>query len=102
MDEIRRQMKLMGVKVRDRVTGFTGVVSSVSFDLYGCVQAVVTPGVDEKGEMKDGRWFDTSRLDVVDAKPVMELPAWMPVTSAPVAAASSVRGPASKPPMSRY
>lgn len=102
MEEITRQMKLLGTKVRDRVTGFSGVVASLSFDLYGCVQAVVTPPVDDKGEMKDGRWFDTSRLDVIDATPVMDLPSWVPrdvVVVAGDAPAAPVRGPESKPSM---
>lgn len=98
MEEIKRQMKLLGTKVRDRVTGFSGVVSSVSFDLYGCVQAVVTPHVDDKGEIKDGRWFDTSRLEVVNGVPVMDLPTWMPAEMA-TAESPSVRGPESKPSM---
>lgn len=96
MEEMRRQMKLLGTKVRDRVTGFSGVVATMSFDLYGCVQAIVTPPVDDKGEMKDGRWFDTSRLDVIDATPVMDLPSWMPRELA-TQSSPSVRGPEAKP-----
>lgn len=67
-------LKLLGLKVRDRVTGFCGVVMSVSYDLPGCIQAVVTPLVDEKGEAKDGKWFDVTRLEVLDETPVMEVP----------------------------
>ena len=67
-------IKLLGLKVRDEVTGFEGVVSSISFDLYGCVQAVVTPPVDKDGKDRSGAWFDVSRLVVVDSKPVMDVP----------------------------
>ena len=38
-----QHFKLLGMKVKDKVTGYSGVVTSLSFDLYGCVQAVITP-----------------------------------------------------------
>lgn len=66
--------ELLGLKVTDKVTGFKGVVVSLSFDLYGCIQAVVKPAMDDKGEMKDGHWFDVTRLSVDDNTPVMVLP----------------------------
>lgn len=71
---INEHFRLFGLKVRDRVSGFKGVVTSVSFDLYGCVQAVVSPGVGENGKLEDARWFDMKRLEPVDSTPVMELP----------------------------
>lgn len=57
-------INLLGLKAKDAVTGFSGVVTSISFDLYGCVQAIVTPPVDKDGNAKDGRWFDIIRLHV--------------------------------------
>lgn len=70
---MNEHFKLLGFKVRDVVTGFSGVVSSVSFDLYGCVQAIVTP------EAKDGKhgeqyWFDVKRLEALSDEPVMSVP----------------------------
>jgi len=44
---IQKHLDLLGHKVTDRVSGFTGVVTSIGFDLYGCIQAVVTPGADK-------------------------------------------------------
>ena len=52
--EVSTHMKLLGHKVEDKVTGFKGVVSSLSFDLYGCVQAVVTPAASEDGSLSNG------------------------------------------------
>lgn len=67
-------LQLLGFKVRDVVTGFEGVVESVSFDLYGCVQAVVRGPVTEKGDVLDGRWFDMKRLKQISQTPVMMVP----------------------------
>lgn len=47
---------LLGHQVSDVITGFRGVVESVSFDLYGCIQAVVRGPVNDKGDVPDGRW----------------------------------------------
>ena len=67
-------LKMLGLVVRDKVTNFEGVVSSVSFDLYGCIQVVITPKIDGEGKAVDGRWFDINRIDVIDDSPVMEAP----------------------------
>lgn len=71
---MHEHLRLLGFPVRDAVTGFEGVVESIAFDLYGCVQAVVKGGLDEKGLPQDGRWFDTKRLTAVSATPVMTVP----------------------------
>jgi len=69
-----KDLELLGLKVRDKVTGAIGIVESISYDLYGCVQAVVRPPVDDKGVVVDGRWFDVNRLIVIEGNPVMEIP----------------------------
>ena len=61
-------LELLGLKVKDKVTGQKGVVTSISYDLYGCIQAVVT---DTKGE---GKWFDVTRLVFKNLTPVMDVP----------------------------
>jgi hypothetical protein len=72
--KIQEHMELLGMKVSDKVTGFKGVVTSVSFDLYGCIQAIVTPEVSKEGKQEDSRWFDVQRLTVTGKAPVMALP----------------------------
>lgn len=67
-------MEWLGKQAEDKVTGFKGVVSSISFDLYGCVTAVITPSVNDKGDPPDGRWFDVSRLRQTGTSRVMEPP----------------------------
>ncbi len=68
--------KLLGFKARDVVTGFEGVVESISFDLYGCIQAVLRPTLDKAKpkEVPDGRWFDLKRIAAISKQPVMPLP----------------------------
>ena len=42
-------LELLGLQVRDKVTGFAGVCESVSYDLYGCIQGVVRPPASTNG-----------------------------------------------------
>jgi hypothetical protein len=86
---INDYLKFLGQKVRDRVTGWEGVVSSISFDLYGCVQAVITPKVAKDGKIPEGRWFDIKRLVVLSSKSVMPVPSF-----------AQVGGPENKPTIS--
>lgn len=76
MDILKKHVDMLGLRVRDKVTGFTGIVESIGFDLYGCVQAIVKPVADEKGDVKDGRWHDIQRLVVVDEQRVMPVPSF--------------------------
>jgi len=76
---MQEHLKLLGFKVRDVVTGFEGVVGSIAFDLYGCVQAVVYAPKNEKGELPDGRYFDTKRLMTISDAPVMAAPTFVVV-----------------------
>jgi hypothetical protein len=62
-------MKILGFTVHDSITGFEGVVTSIGFDLYGCIQCVVTPTAKE-GKIGDSGWFDHKRLTVTSDKPV--------------------------------
>ena len=80
MDQIKGELNLLGLKVKDVITGFTGIVTTVGFDLYGCVQAVVKPSeLSKEGKVQDGEWFDTKRLAIVSTKPVMARPGFIEV-----------------------
>jgi hypothetical protein len=97
MQNVKNHLDMLGLKVEDRVTGYSGVVDSVSFDLYGCIQAGVNPGLNNDGEQKDCRWFDVSRLMIKSKKPVMETPNFdFGIV------AEGKHGPASKAPMHRF
>lgn len=88
---VQKHLGLLGHAVEDRVSGFSGIVASVSFDLYGCIQLVVTPRVGADGKNGDSQWFDVSRLRVLDGDPVMPTPNY---EYGPVARGE--HGPASK------
>lgn len=71
---IKKHLSMLGLRVKDRVTGFTGTITCIGFDLYGCIQATVHPGIDAAGKMGDGLWLDIGRLETSSTEPVMEIP----------------------------
>lgn len=72
---IKKHLDLLGYKVKDKVSDFEGVVISMSFDLYGCIQADVRPtGLDKDGKIVQGHWLDVNRLKILSKSPLMEVP----------------------------
>ena len=96
---IRKYLAVLGFKVTDLVTGFHGVVTSVTFDLYGCVQGLVNPGVGQDGKTQDSVWFDIGRLKIESDEPVMTTPVFEfgDPEAGTVEQSGYLKGPAEKP-----
>ena len=47
-----------GYRVKDRVTGFTGLAMGEIFYLSGCVQILVAPPVGPDGKLPEAQWMD--------------------------------------------
>ena len=71
---IEKHLEMLGLKAEDKVTGFTGIVSTIGFDLYGCIQGWLTPIMDKDGKTPEGQWFDVTRLRLLAEKSVMPVP----------------------------
>lgn len=55
----------LGKHAKDRVTGFEGLVTGEISYLTGCDQILIQPqSLDEKGCMRDSKWFDIFRCDI--------------------------------------
>lgn len=67
------QLKLMGHKVRDRISGFEGTVTGMSFFLTGCTQACVVPRATDPTKSPDGAWYDHQRLEILPGSEAVEL-----------------------------
>ena len=74
MDIAEQHCQILGLHMRDIVTGIEGMVDSVSFDTYGCVQATLRRKVLEDGKVPESMWFDVKRLQRTDTTRVMEVP----------------------------
>ena len=60
----------LGCKVKDVVTGYTGIVTAQCIYLNGCVQYQVE-NAKKKGEEIQERWIDAQRLKVVSGGKVI-------------------------------
>lgn len=65
-------LKLLGLEGEDKITGFQGVIQTVGFDLYGCVQVVLMPAADKDGKLREGAWFDLKRIEVSENRVMTE------------------------------
>lgn len=63
----------LGMKMRDRITGFEGIAVTQVFYLYGCMQFGLSPKVDDKGEPRDCQFFDHQRLEVLADEPAIPI-----------------------------
>ena len=97
-------MKVLGRVCEDKVTGYKGVATSVSFELYGCVQVVLVPDTKDKPSSavdSNGRWFDYKRLKISKQvrmpAPNFETPTEHVKTVAKPRKKEAVNGPGEKP-----
>lgn len=56
---------LLGKMARDKVTGFTGIITCYAKHLYGCDSYILTPKVNKEGNSPDSHWFDEGRLEIL-------------------------------------
>lgn len=62
------QMINLGDRVRDRITGFTGIAVARAEYLYGCNRFSVLPEKLADKKIQESQWFDEPQLDLVKAK----------------------------------
>jgi hypothetical protein len=73
----------LGDKVRDQVTGFTGVVIGKARYLTGCNTVGIQAPVDKEGKLIDAQWFDEQRIEALpNTEPLRFVPV-VPETVAP-------------------
>jgi len=68
---MEKHLELLGYKAMDKVTKMEGIITSISFDLFGCIQVILTPAYNSNSE---SQWFDLRRVTVLDYTRVMEYP----------------------------
>ena len=57
----------LGQKVKDKVTGFTGIATARVEYLNGCVQFCVTPTMAKDGKFPEHQYIDRGQLEFVDS-----------------------------------
>jgi hypothetical protein len=72
---VQQSVDFLGKQVKDKISGRKGIVTSVCFDLYGCIQVVI----NEQRKDKDDKditfgWIDINRLKIIKDKKIMDCP----------------------------
>jgi len=57
----------LGDRVKDNVSGFTGVAVSRHDYINGCTRSTVQPQIDKNGRLPDAETFDALQLKVTEA-----------------------------------
>lgn len=60
----------LGDRVRCKITGFTGIVSSHARHLAACDRLWVDPPVGDDNKPGEGRWMDIDMVEIVEANAV--------------------------------
>ena len=60
----------MAQKVKDKITGFKGIVAGIAQTLSGWHIGVILPEVKKDKTLHDANWFHDERIEVVEKKPV--------------------------------
>ena len=56
----------LGSKLRDTITGFTGIATAKVKYINGCVQYCLTPKAKDNDVRPNGEYFDVQTLEIVD------------------------------------
>jgi hypothetical protein len=76
----------LGSKVKDKVTGYTGIATARHEFLNGCVRYSVQGPMEKDGKLPDEKWFDIGQIDIVGpgvAKKMVAKKTGGPVSSTP-------------------
>ena len=97
MNSIKKHINLLGLKAKDKITGLTGIITCISFDLYGCIQVILNPGMKDDGTLGENVWFDISRMEILTKKPVIKVPDFLEEDELNNKESSGDHGPELKP-----
>ena len=56
----------LGDRVKEKITGFSGIVTGITSWLNGCSRATIQPeAVDKDGKPVKEEWFDTGQIEIL-------------------------------------
>lgn len=58
----------MGSKVRDRISGFSGIATAIAVNMYGTQHVAIEPDKCHEGKPVKASWFHSTRIELVEEK----------------------------------
>ncbi len=65
--KLLQYVEQLGYEARDKITGLKGVITSVSFDVSGCIQYLLLLKPSE-GKYPESYWLDVNRIEIFKKK----------------------------------
>jgi len=93
MSKAQGHVNKLGFPAKDILTGMTGVISSISFDINGCIQGWIQPSMKEDKTVPEGKWIDVARLELTSETPVIRSPNYVEGVIADGGSGASDKGP---------
>ncbi len=60
-----------GIKAKDKITGFVGIVTGNCQYISGCDQVLLVPECGKDGSHREGHWFDLQRIVPLGGKKIV-------------------------------
>jgi hypothetical protein len=60
----------LGDKVKDTITGFTGIAVARTEWISGCARIVIQPSVGKEGKLEESQSFDEPLVEVIKPKKI--------------------------------
>jgi len=67
MNNSQSQLENLGKQGLDKITGFTGIITSVHFYITGCAQYGLQPRIGADGKVPDKGYFDQGRVLITES-----------------------------------
>lgn len=64
-------MAELGDKVKCKVTGVVGIVTTKAKSLYGCDRVIIQPAAGNDNKVPDSMWCDDDAAEVLESKVVV-------------------------------
>jgi hypothetical protein len=61
---------ILGEQVKDKITGFSGVVTGITFWLNGCTRVSIQPRELKDQKPIEAEWFDEQQLELTGSAPL--------------------------------
>lgn len=61
-----------GDTVKEKITGFTGVITGTCFYITGCNQYLITGKPKDEYSQAEALWYDEGRIELVESESVTE------------------------------
>ena len=65
MSKIKKPADFLGKKAKDKISGFTGIITCASFWVNGCIRLNIAPQALHEGKVSESSCFDDTQVEIL-------------------------------------